>query len=179
MGQVTNNQTFLVSSGVITTTVVTKFRIAMDKILISGPEVNIDLKPGRTKCPAVDCKFNPPYNKYMGTNNAICRSCKGQGFIFEPRWTVYKCNRRWANEPIEGAFKNQGRQATVAGQIYGNFVRIKTVVQSFNHIQQSIGATIDGLKVKLFQEPRITGFGGTNLYVISWWERANKKVSNG
>ena len=61
--------------------------------------------------------------------------------------------------------------------VFGNYVRTKTVIQSFNHIQESLGATIDGVKVKLFQEPRKTGWAGTDLYVITWWERANKVIN--
>ena len=41
------------------------------------------------------------------------------------------------------------------------------------------GATIDGIKVKVHQPPRQTGFGGQLMYVVTWWEDGNKKVTNG
>lgn len=144
-----------------------KFKSAMDGMLLEGWTITLDLNPQKTDCPA-GCRYSPAFNMNVGANNALCPSCKGQGFLFEPRQTIYNCNRRWTNTPYE---KSPG------GMIFGNYVRTKTVIQSFNHIQESLGATIDGVKVKLFQEPRKTGWAGTDLYVITWWERVNKVVN--
>lgn len=176
MAIVPNNQSFSVTSGVMNASI-TKFKVAMDGMMIDGPDFTIDLEPAKTRCLA-SCKFSMPYKKYIGTNGDMCRSCAGQGFTYETRQTVYKCNRRWTSEPFDKANRNLG-QKTPAGVVYGNFVRIKTVIESFDHIQNALGATIDGVKVKLFKEPRQTGWGNRLLYVVSWWERTNKKVSNG
>jgi len=143
----------------------------MDTVLRGGREISIDLPPAQADCPAA-CRYNPTYDKYQGDNGAICKDCKGRGFIVDPRFTVYKCNRRWTNEAFDKPL-NTG-QETTGGRIVGNFVRTKTIIDSFDHIEQSIGATIDGEKVKLYKEPRKTGFGDELYYVVSWWERMNK-----
>lgn len=173
MGQVSNSQSFSAgASGVIVTGKTALFKRKMDSLLLGGWDFTIDLPPHKTDCPSSTCKYNPVYDRYVDLQGGPCRACAGQGFIFEPRWTVYKCNRRWTNEPLDKS-ENTGEK-TVAGRVFGNFVRIKTVAAAWNHIHQSIGGTIDGVKVKLYEEPRYTGWGGTNLYIVSWWERVNK-----
>jgi hypothetical protein len=112
----------------------------------------------------------------MGLSGGLCSTCKGKGKIYEHRQTIYKCNRRWQNKPIDRTLT--GNQATEGGRIHANVVRVKTHIASFNHIMQSLGATLNGQKLKLIEEPRKTGWNGTNLYVISWWERASK-LNNG
>jgi hypothetical protein len=173
MGLIPNNQTFIAgASGTIVTDKSTVFRRRMDSVLLGGWNITIDLPPGQSDCPSPRCRYNPTYERYQDINGGPCRDCKGQGSIVEPRYTIYKCNRRWTNEPLDQS-ENTGEK-TVAGRVFGNYVRVKTVGAAWEHIQNSIGATIDGVKVKLYREPRRTGWGGTNLYIISWWERANK-----
>lgn len=152
----------------------TRFKNTMDGLLVDGWVITLDLPAVKLPCPA-NCTFNPTYDKYVGVNTLICPVCKGQGSVFEQRQTNYKCNRRWTNNPLDKS--SNGGQNTLGGMVFGNYVRVKTHISSFNHIQQSLGATLDGLKLKLYEEPRKTGWAGTDLYVISWWERANKKTN--
>lgn len=171
---VSNGETFAPgASGVTVTNRLGIFRKKMDSLLLGGRDIVIDLSPIKTPCASSTCKFNPIYNKFVGVNQAICQACKGRGFTFEQRQVQYKCNRRWTNEPFDRPLV--GRQNNEGGRIYGNFVRTKTHIASFNFISQSLGATIDGLKVKLFQEPRKTGWNNEIFYVIAWWQRTNKK----
>lgn len=173
MGLIPNNESFAAgASGTIVTGRLGVFRKNMDSLLLGGWEITIDLPPAKTDCTSSNCRYNPTYERYQDVNGGICRECSGRGFTIEPRYTVYKCNRRWTNEPLDEV-KNTGEKTT-GGRILGNFVRVKTVKAALNHINSSIGATIDGVKVKLYEEPRLTGWGGTNLYVISWWEKINK-----
>lgn len=172
MGQVANSESFAAgASGIITTNKSTLFRRKMDSLLLGGTQITIDLPAGEQPCPS-SCKYNPTYGQYVGVNRRLCRSCSGRGFILEPRYTVYKCNRRWTNESLDQS-ENTGEK-TIGGRIYGNFVRVKTVEAAWDHIHQSLGASIDGVKVKLYQGPRRTGWNGNNLYIVSWWERVNK-----
>jgi len=172
MGEVSNNESFhLESSATRVSNLQDIFKREMDTVLRGGRDISIDLPPARTECPS-SCRYNPTYKKYQGDNGAICQACKGQGFIMDPRFTTYKCNRRWTNEAYDKP-RNTG-QETAGGRIVGNFVRVKTVIDSFDHIEQSIGATIDGIKVKLYKEARKTGFGNELYYVVSWWQRMGK-----
>lgn len=149
----------------------------MDSVLIGGRDITLDLKPSKNPCPSA-CKFVQAYETYVDSiTGGPCTTCRGQGFIYEQRQTVYRANIRWTNEPLDRAIK--GGQDTPGGQVPGDFVRTKTVVESYNHIVSADGATIDGVKVKMFKPPRQTGFGGQLLYVVTWWEDANKKVTNG
>ena len=109
----------------------------------------------------------------MGTNNKICEDCKGQGFVVEPRQTVYKANLRWTDEPFNESTRNIQEIGT-PGRLGSNFLRMKTVQVSQVHIRESIGASVDGINLELFEEPRYTGFGGQLLYVISWWKVVNR-----
>lgn len=172
MGEVPNSESFDAnSSSSLVNNMYGKFKQQMDTVLQGGYEITIDLEPGKTDCPS-NCRYNPAYKRHQGINGGICATCKGEGFVYDPRFTTYKCNRRWTNEPLDAA-ENTGED-TVPGRVGANFVRVKTVAASWNHIVRSIGATIDGQKVKLYREPRYVGWGGQNTYVISWWERASK-----
>jgi len=173
---VPNSQSFSVPSGVMNSRA-WKFKRAMDSVLIDGRDIILDLEPQKIACTG-GCRYNPTYDKYMGPNNVICQACRGTGFSYTNRQTIYKCNRRWTNEPFDNSLRNAG-QKTPGGLVLGNFVRVKTVIQSYDHIMSSIGATLDGFKIKLVREPRPTGWGDARFYLISWWERANKKISDG
>lgn len=173
MAEVSNSESFdAQSSPTLVSGLDAIFKRNMDSVLRGGRRITLDLPPAQTDCPSSSCKYNPAYDKYQGVDNSICRACKGQGFIFEPRYTLYTSNIRWTNEPLDKK-KNTGEKTT-GGRILGNYVRTKTVIQSFDHIEQCIGATIDGEKVKIYKEPRKTGWGDELYYVITWWERINK-----
>lgn len=173
MGLIVNNESFSTNaSGVLVTQYTSIFKDNMDSLLIGGWDFTIDLPAHKTDCPSPACKYNPTYERYVDVNGGPCRACTGRGFILEPRWTVYKCNRRWTNEPFDQS-ENTGEK-TIGGRVLGNFIRVKTVAAALDHIKQSIGGQIDGVKVKLYKEPRLTGWGGSNLYVVSWWEVMNK-----
>ena len=112
------------------------------------------------------------YNRYISTNGQICQSCSGQGFTLEHRWTNYTANVRWVNKPYfeDGSIE----ETTDIGRIGANFLRTKTQRVSYDDILKSIGATVDGVNVELFREPRFTGFGTTLYYVVSWWRVVNR-----
>lgn len=160
------------ASGTVVTRHNTLFKKRMDSVLLGGRDILIDLPPSKTPCTSADCKYNPTYDHYVGVNGAICRDCRGQGYDFTHRQVTYKCNRRWTSEPQDRPLA--GKQNTEGGRIYANFVRVKTHIASYDFILSSVGATIDDQKVKLFQEPRKTGWNDEIYYVISWWQKANK-----
>ena len=169
-----NDESFdVASSGLITSTFNGIFRRKMDSVLMGGTDIVIDLPPSSDPCPDPGCRYNQTYSQWMGSDGGLCSTCMGKGKIYEHRQTVYKCNKRWDNKPIDRALT--GNQATQGGRIHANVVRIKTHIASFDHITQSLGATLDGQKIKLVEEPRKTGWDGENFYVISWWQRASKK----
>ena len=169
-----NNESFSPNaSGIIVTRHTAIFKEKMDSLLLGGHDILIDLPAGATDCPSVNCRYNQTYDQYMSLAGGLCSTCRGKGKIYEHRQTIYKCNRRWENKPIDRALT--GNQATQGGRIHANAVRVKTHIASFNHIMQSLGATLNGQKLKLIEEPRKTGWNGVNLYVISWWQRASKK----
>jgi hypothetical protein len=172
-----NNESFSTgASGVLVTAHTAIFKKQMDSLLMGGHDITLDLPAASTDCPDPNCRYNQTYSQYMGLSGGLCSTCKGKGKIYEHRQTIYKCNRRWQNKPIDRTLT--GNQATEGGRIHANVVRVKTHIASFNHIMQSLGATLNGQKLKLIEEPRKTGWNGTNLYVISWWERASK-LNNG
>jgi len=175
---VPNSQVFSpASSGLTISALAPLFKAQGDTVLIGGRDIVLDLKPIKSPCPSA-CKFIQAYGVYVDSvTGGPCTTCRGRGFTYEQRQTIYRANIRWTNEPLDKAIK--GGQGTPAGQVPGDFVRTKTVIESYNHIVSADGATIDGIKVKMFQPPRQTGFGGTLMYVITWWEDANKKVTNG
>jgi len=81
------------ASGAIVINRLPIFRKYMDSVLLGGRDILIDLPSKKMDC-AASCKFNPTYQQYMGNSSAICRECKGKGFVITPRQTQYKCNRR-------------------------------------------------------------------------------------
>jgi hypothetical protein len=170
MAIVPNNQNLNPSLPGLFAAVQPAFKRAMDSLLSGGGSITLDLPPTRSVCPG-GCRYNGTYKVYMGSTGELCQECKGAGFLYEQRQTTYACNRRWTNEPLDQ--NETGGKDTPAGRIYGNFVRTKTVIESFSHIQESLGATIDSSKVKLYREPRKTGLGDQLYYVIAWWERVN------
>ena len=109
----------------------------------------------------------------MGANNKVCEVCKGQGFLIEPRQTVYVANIRWTDEPFNESTRHI-QERHIVGRLGQNFCRTKMQVTARDHVRQSVGATIDGIDVELFEEPRVTGFNGSLLYVVSWWKVANR-----
>jgi len=161
------------SSGLMPSKYNAMFKRKMDSVLMGGRDLIIDLPSASLDCPDPNCRYNQTYDQYMGLGGGLCSTCMGKGKIFEHRQTIYKCNRRWENKPIDRALT--GNQATPGGRVHANVVRIKTVAAAFDHITQSLGATLDGQKIKLIEEPRKTGWDGETYYVISWWERASKK----
>lgn len=174
---ISNNQSFHASaSGSLVTSLTDTFKQQMDSVMLGGRDITIHLPPIKIKCTS-GCKYNSTYKRYMGNNAAICKDCKGDGFTKEPRQTIYRANIRWTDEPLD-ASTNTG-QDTVAGRIYQSFVRTKTVIESYDHILQSHGATIDGIHCTLWNDPRVTGWNGNLYYVISYWQKANKKVGRG
>jgi len=151
------------------------FQNQMDTVLTGlGRDITIHLPSARNPCPDVTCKYNSTYQRYTGSNGKICETCKGQGFIVEPRQTIYIANIRWTSEPFNESSRNI-QEKFPPGRLGVNFVRIKTVASSKNHIETSIGATIDGVNVELIRDPRHTGFGRNPLlYAISWWRNVNR-----
>ena len=176
MAIIPNSQSFSANaSGITVSALAGDFRTAMDTVLLGlGRDITIHLPPGKNACPDVSCVFNSTYKRYTGANGKICNTCKGQGFLIEPMQTIYLANIRWTNEPFNENSRNI-EEKHVAGRVAANFCRTKTVATSVNHVRQSIGATIDGVDVELFQEPRTTGFGAAPLlYTISWWKAINR-----
>lgn len=175
MGLISNNQSFYPgASGLIGgTSLENTFRSAMDSVLVGlGRDVTIHLPPAKTPCISSDCKYNSTYQRYIGDDGKICETCRGQGFTIEPRWTIYRANIRWTDEPF-----NEARtilEKHEAGRINQNFVRTKLVASAHDHIRESVGATIDGIEVELFEEPRLTGFGNQLLYTVCWWKKVNR-----
>jgi hypothetical protein len=170
---VVNNQNFgtLPSGSIIN--MQPAFKTSMDTVLISlGRDITLHLPPVKLECVSSDCKYNSTYKRYIGTNGKICETCRGQGFLVEPRQTVYRANIRWTNEPYNESGKSI-EEEFVAGRLAANFARTKTVVESFNHLDQCIGATIDGRNVEVFQQPRQTAFGNV-IYIVTWWKEMNR-----
>ncbi len=151
------------------------FQNTIDTVLTGlGRDITIHLPAGKSPCPDVTCKFNSTYQRYTGSGGKICETCKGQGFIVEPRQTIYIANIRWTNEPFNESTRNI-QEVFEPGRLGANFIRTKTVAVSLDHIRESIGATIDGINVELFREPRQTGFGRAPLlYLVSWWKVVNR-----
>lgn len=175
MGQISNNQSFIVgASGLVGgTSALNQFQTAMDGVVLGlGRDVTVHLSPAQMECTATGCTFNPFYQKYATPSGSLCETCRGQGFIIEPRWTTYIANVRWTEEAYNESRTTQ--EAHEPGRMGQNFVRTKMVVAAFDHIKESIGATIDGVDVELHEEPRKTGFGSRLLYTVAWWKVANR-----
>lgn len=175
---VPNNQAFNAdASGTLISSLAGEFKTAMDTVMLGGRDITIHLPAQKSPCPDASCRFVSVggYRKHIRNDGQLCRTCRGQGFFFEQRQTVYRANIRWTDEDLANSL-NTG-QDTVAGRTTEALVRTKTVADSFNHIQQAIGAQIDGVPVELWGEPRYTGFGGSVFYVVAFWKRTNKKTS--
>jgi len=177
MAIVPNNQSFnTASSGTLVTSLSNIFEQQMHSVLLGGRNISIDLPPSKTPCPA-GCKYNSTYKRYTGNGTALCSACAGEGFILEPRQTIYRANIRWTDEPLN--MTRGGGEDTPAGRVFESLVRTKTHIASLDHINQSISATIDGIKCTLWEEPRVTGWGNNLYFVVAFWKKANKKLSNG
>lgn len=175
MAEISNNQSFIAgASGIVGGTVLeNQFQTAMDGVLIGlGRDVTVHLQPAQTPCTAPGCTFNPFYQRYTGSSGILCEVCRGQGFVNEPRWTIYRANIRWTDEPFNEAKSIQERHEP--GRLGQNFVRTKMVADAVDHLRESVGATIDGIDVELHEEPRLTGFGSRLLYTVAWWKVANR-----
>jgi hypothetical protein len=173
MAIIQNNQAFIpLPSGQLINSLTT-FKNQIDTVLTGlGRNITLHLPPSKSPCLSVNCKYNSTYQIYTGINGKVCESCRGQGFVIETRQTIYIANIRWTNEPF-----NEGSNSIEKfepGRFGVNFVRTKTVDSSFEHINTSVGATIDGVNVELIRQPRHTGFGRAPLlYVVSWWKEVN------
>lgn len=161
------------ASGQLVTQHNSLFKRYMDSMLLGGHQITIDLPAGSEDCPDPNCRYNQTYDQFMSLNGGICMTCGGKGKVYAFRQRIYHCNRRWVNNSIDRSLT--GGQATQGGRIHANTVRVKTQISSFDDITASLGATLNGQKLKLVEEPRKTGWNGENMYVISWWERASKK----
>lgn len=172
---VPNNESFHVqATGTIVTKHLSAFQKKMDSVMLGGDSITLDLPAGAVDCPDATCRYNPSYDQFMGPNGAMCRSCRGKGKVYTHQQTVYKCNRRWANEPFAKPLHGGG-QDTKGGRVQSKVVRVKTHIASFEHIMKATGATLDGEKIQLIEEPVKTGWNGQLFYVVSWWAIAGKK----
>lgn len=172
MGFISNSQS-ITASGTFGSSSLTKFQNAMDTVLYDlGRDITIHLPPSKGQCASPDCQFDSFYKRYLSTNGQVCQTCQGQGFTYEQNYTIYRANLRWTNEPYNNS-KTIAEDQSI-GRIGVNFCRVKTVESSMSHIKESIGATIDGINVELFDQPRYTGFAGSLLYTISIWKVVNR-----
>lgn len=174
MSIIGNLQTFVAgSSGVINTTDQI-FRKSMDTVLNDlGRDIQVHLAPAKSPCPSSDCRFDSFYKKYVSANGGMCSACKGTGFYLEPRRTIYKANIRWDDKAFNESASSEEPVNMQLGRLGVNTVRTKTVAASFDHIKQSVGATIDGIDVELHNEPRYTAWGSV-LYVVTYWKVVNR-----
>lgn len=159
------------ASGVIGSSADAIFKRAMDTVMVDlGRDIIVELPPGKSDCPDVGCTYDSFYERYMSSTGAVCSTCKGQGFVYEPRRTVYRSNIRWTNEPLNlNRFGSANESNMDFGRRGVNFVRTKTVAASKDDINNSVGATVDGIKVELYERPSYTAFGNT-LYVVAFWK---------
>jgi len=174
MGLIINAQDFVsTASGVISQSdLATQFHESMDVVLLTcGRDVTVHLPPTKSPCTDADCTFNSFYKKYVNAAGTVCASCRGEGFVIEPRYTVYKANIRWTDEPYT---TRDGQERLEIGRMAADFARTKMVKEAFGHIKQAVGATIDGINVELFEEPRYTGFAGSLFYCVAWWKVAGR-----
>lgn len=177
MAIISNNQSFHPdASGTLVSSLADTFKQQMDTVLLGGRDITLHLPPKKIRCGG-GCRFNSTYKRYIGANSAICQECKGDGFQKVTRQTIYRANIRWTDEPFASPLTTG--QDTIAGRVYRSLVRTKTVIESYDDILLSEGATIDGIHCTLVNDPRVTGFNGQLYYVISFWEKSNKKVGRG
>lgn len=174
MTLVNNLQTFSSGASGVFNTSGEAFKKAMDTVLQDlGREITLHLPPAKSACSDPGCTYDSFYGRNVSIDGQVCQLCKGQGFTYETRQTIYMANIRWTDEP----FNNQSKrieEEQAAGRLGADFVRTKTVATAHDHIRQSIGANIDGINVELFEEPRYTGWGQQILYVIAWWKKVNR-----
>lgn len=177
MAIIPNGQQFSAfASGLIPTAIYNTFKQHMDGVLYGlGRNITIHLPPAKNRCLS-NCQFNSTYKRFTNANNQICADCRGDGFVFEQRQTIYKANIRWTHNPFNDAILDG--DSTVGARNSRAFVRTKTVYDSYENIMKSIGATIDGINVKLQNDPQITSFGPNNLYVVTIWKKEDTN-SNG
>lgn len=175
MAIINNLQTFVSGASGVVNTTDQIFKKSMDTVINDlGRDITIHLPPSKAPCPSADCRFDSFYKKYVSANNSICSECKGVGFYYENRRTIYKANIRWSDLPFNESSSFSESLNMEAGRIGVNFVRTKTVAASFDHLKQSIGATIDGIDVELFNQPRYTAWGPNLLYVVTSWRVVNR-----
>ncbi len=174
MGLINNLQSFTTgASGVVNASAKARFKRAMDIVLVDlGRDVTMHLEPSRTACADPNCAYDSFYKRYLGNNGQVCQSCRGQGFTLEPRFTIYRANIRWTNEPYNNESSEIEEQQSF-GRLGADFVRTKMVQVAFDDIKDSIGATIDNINVELFEEPRFVGFGDL-LYTVAIWKVSNR-----
>lgn len=174
MPEIPNSQNIsATSSGAIDfSTLSSLFKTNMDTVLVGGRDITLHLPPSKDPCTDPNCSFNSFYKKYMGNNGQVCQTCGGQGFIYEHRWTVYRANIRWTNEPFDN-LRGQKEEIGTLSREDANFVRTKTVIESYDDIRNSKSASVDNIHVELVREPRKIGFAGNLHYVVSWWKVIN------
>lgn len=171
---VPNSQSFSPqASGTLVSSLAARFKAGIDTVLIGGRDILVHLPPGKSVCPAA-CRFNSTYNKYIGLDGKMCRACKGQGFVMEPRQTIYRANIRWTDEPL--ASPRGGGEDTPAGRVSESLVRTKTVIESLNHLKQALSIEVDGISCTLWDEPRPTGWGNQLFYVVAFWKKNNRQI---
>lgn len=176
MSTVNNSQSFTAgASGIIGAGAQAKFKRAMDINMVGlGRDIIIHLPPAKTDCTDPSSEYDSFYDKHMSVTGAVCETCKGQGFYVEPRQTIYRANVRWTDEPYNlNRFGSTTERDFEFGRKGVNFCRTKTVSSSFQHVSESIGATIDGQNVEIFEAPRYTAFGDV-LYVVTFWQVASR-----
>lgn len=163
------------ASGIIGAGAQQQFKRAMDTVMTDlGRDITVHLDPAKMDCTDPDCAYDSFYKRHISVNGQVCQTCKGQGFIYEPRQTIYRANIRWTDEPFNLSARGLPVEDGLEFGRFGvNFCRTKTVESSFNHIKGSIGATIDGINVELVENPRYTAFGNI-LYVVSIWKEVDR-----
>ena len=172
MSLIGNLQTFTAgASGIIGVDAKAQFKRGMDIVMVDlGRDITVHLEESRSQCSDPNCSYDAFYKRYVSTNGQVCQTCRGQGFFLEHRYTVYRANIRWTNEPFNNSRTIE--EADSIGRIGVNFCRTKTVESSFDHIRSSNGATIDGENVELVRPPRKIAFGDV-IYTVAWWKIVN------
>jgi hypothetical protein len=172
MAVIPNSQSFAAAaSGMTLENLEPTWKAGIDAVMLGlGRDITLHLPPSKLPCNDAGCRFNSSYKKFMNADGSICRTCTGQGWILEPRQTVYRANIRWVDQAMA---ESDFQESNLAGRIMPNHVRTKTVAASYQHIQECVGATIDGINVELFEEPRYTGMVNVH-YVVAIWKRVNR-----
>jgi hypothetical protein len=176
MSIVVNGQQFSAfASGLIPPSLYSDFKENIDGVLYGlGRDITVHLKPSKSRCPSL-CNFNSTYKRHTDSNNQICSTCRGDGFLFEQRQTIYRANIRWTHNPFNDAVL--GGDNTVAARNSRAYVRTKTVYDSYADIMASVAATVDGINVQLQDDPQVTSFGPNNLYVVTIWRKTDTNTN--